>query len=275
MALLLLKLVVTPLFIGGASLVARRWGPAFGGWIIALPLTSGPVALFLALDRGSAFASAAAEASLAGCVAISAYGLVYARTARRHGWPGALAAGLVGWLVAALGVQPMLNWPVPALFALVAVVIVVAAQLMPAGGSAAAAATSSRWDVPVRMAVATSVVIGVTAAAPSLGTGASGLLAMLPIMATILAVFAHRAGGTSDGIAIQRGILSGLFGTAVFLAVVAGSIERLGVAVAFGMALAAVIAIETVVLLVLRSRSTTDARGPTGPTEAPVRPTLS
>jgi hypothetical protein len=81
--LLLLKLVLTPVFIGGASLAARRWGPAFGGWIISLPLTSGPVALFLALDRGSAFASAAAEASLAGCIAISAYGLIYARTAGR------------------------------------------------------------------------------------------------------------------------------------------------------------------------------------------------
>ena len=143
-ALLLLKLVLTPLFIGGPSLAARRWGPGLGGWIISLPLTSGPVALFLAFDRGSAFAGAAAEASLAGCVAISAYGVVYVRAAGRYGWPGALAAGLVGWLLAALAVQPTLHWPVPALFALVALVIVVAMRFMPAGGSAAAAATWTR-----------------------------------------------------------------------------------------------------------------------------------
>jgi hypothetical protein len=274
-ALLLLKLVLTPVFIGGASLAARRWGPAFGGWIISLPLTSGPVALFLALDRGSAFASAAAEASLAGCIAISAYGLIYARTAGRYGWPGALAAGLVGWLLAALAIQPMLHWPVPALFALVALVIIAAVKLMPARGSAAAAATWSRWDVPLRMAVATSVVIGVTAAAPTLGTGTSGLLAMLPIMGTILAVFAHRAGGASDGVAVQRGILSGLFGTAAFLAVVAGSIERIGVAGSFGIALVTVVAIQTVVLLVLRARSSADAGGLPRPVDSPIRPTLS
>ena len=167
MALLLLKLVLTPVFIGGASLGARRWGPAFGGWIISLPLTSGPVALFLVLDRGPAFAAAAAEASLAGCVAIAAFGVVYARTAGRHGWPVALAAGLAGWLLVALAVQPILHWPVLALFALVALVIFLAVELMPASASKAKATTWSRWDVPLRMAVATSVVIVVTAAAPA------------------------------------------------------------------------------------------------------------
>ena len=171
--------------------------------------------------------------------------------------------------------QPTLHWPVPALFALVALVIVVAMRFMPARGSAAAAATWSRWDVPLRMAVATSVVIGVTAAAPFLGAGTSGLLAMLPIMGTILAVFAHRAGGTSDGIAVQRGILSGLFGTAAFLAIVAGSIERLGIAASFGIALVTVVAIQTVLLLVLRARSTAEAGELAGPADAPVRPTLS
>lgn len=272
MALLVLKLVLTPLFIGGASIAARRRGPAFGGWLISLPLTSGPVALFLALDQGPAFGSAAAEASLAGCIAISAYGLIYARTGPRYGWRGALGAGLAGWLAAALAVQPMLHWPVPALFALVALVIIAAVQLMPARSSAIAAATWSRWDVPVRMAVATSVVIGVTAAAPLLGTGPSGLLAMLPMMGTILAVFAHRAGGTSDGIAVQRGILSGLIGTAAFLAVVAGSIENLGVVASFGVALVTVILIQAVILLVLRAGSTAQAGGLAGRADKPMRP---
>ncbi len=59
MGFLVLKLVLTPVLIGGASLGARRWGPTVGGWIVSLPLTSGPVVLFLALDRGPAFAVAA------------------------------------------------------------------------------------------------------------------------------------------------------------------------------------------------------------------------
>lgn len=272
MALLLLKLVLTPAFIGGASLGARRWGPALGGWIIALPLTSGPVALFLVLDRGAAFGAAAAEASLAGCVAITAYGLAYARSAGRLGWPAAVGVALACWLLAALAVQPALRWPVWALFALAALAIGVALPLMPAGAARAPAAAWGRWDVPLRMAVATAVVLAVTAAAPVLGAGASGLLAMLPVMGTVLAVFAHRAGGAPDGVAVQRGILSGLLGTAAFLAVVAGSVASAGVAASFGLALAAVVAVQSAALLALRARSTAGPRGATR-AGAPARPT--
>jgi hypothetical protein len=53
---LVLKLVLTPLLIGAASLAGRRWGPAIAGWLVGLPLTSAPVALFLALDLGIGFA---------------------------------------------------------------------------------------------------------------------------------------------------------------------------------------------------------------------------
>src|SRR5215218_6073961 len=33
-----------------ASLAVRRWGDAIGGWLVGLPLTSGPVAAFLAIQ---------------------------------------------------------------------------------------------------------------------------------------------------------------------------------------------------------------------------------
>jgi hypothetical protein len=46
------KIAVTPLLIGGASLAGRRFGHRIGGWLVALPLTSGPVTFFLATDHG-------------------------------------------------------------------------------------------------------------------------------------------------------------------------------------------------------------------------------
>jgi hypothetical protein len=46
------------------------------GWFVGLPLTSGPVALFLALDHGATFASGAALGSLAGAMAEAAFALV-------------------------------------------------------------------------------------------------------------------------------------------------------------------------------------------------------
>jgi len=47
---LLLKLIVTPVLIGAASLAGRRWGETLSGWFIGLPLTSGPVCWFLAIE---------------------------------------------------------------------------------------------------------------------------------------------------------------------------------------------------------------------------------
>src|SRR5437660_633846 len=47
MTLLLAKLVLTPLLIAAVTLAGRRWGPGVGGWLAGLPLTSGPVSVFL------------------------------------------------------------------------------------------------------------------------------------------------------------------------------------------------------------------------------------
>jgi hypothetical protein len=53
--LLLLKLILTPALIGLASLAGRRWGHAISGWVVALPLTTGPIVFFLAITHGPAF----------------------------------------------------------------------------------------------------------------------------------------------------------------------------------------------------------------------------
>jgi hypothetical protein len=75
---------------------------------------------------------------------------------------------------------------------------------------------------------------------------------MLPVIATVLTIFTHRREGAEPAIGVLRGILTGLFGTAAFLAVVSVSVERLGVAAAFTAAIATVVAIQVVALSVLR-----------------------
>ena len=247
MAIALLKLVLTPLLVGGASLGARRWGPTVAGWIVSLPLTSGPVALFLALDRGPAFAAAAAHASLAGCVAIAGYCLAYARLAPR-GWPRALAASAAGWLAGALVGLLAGTASVGATLGLAVAVAIAALALMPSATSSRGERPAPRGELAMRMVVAAGVVIAVTAAAPVVGPAASGLLAMLPIIGSILTVFAQRAGGAPAAIGIQRGILSGLVGTAAFLAVVAATIEPWGVLAAFGSAVVTVVVVQLTAL---------------------------
>ena len=98
---LVLKLVLTPALIGGASLAARRWGHAVSGWLVGLPLTSGPIAFFLALERGTSFATAAAIGSLAGATAEVAFCVAYAAVAARVAWPAAFAIGSAAFVIAA------------------------------------------------------------------------------------------------------------------------------------------------------------------------------
>src|SRR5438046_6251174 len=93
MDILVLKLVATPLLIGMASLAGRRWGETVSGWFIGLPLTSGPVCWFLAIEQGTSFAAAAARGCLAGAAAEAGFCLAYGAAARNAGWPGSFAPG--------------------------------------------------------------------------------------------------------------------------------------------------------------------------------------
>jgi hypothetical protein len=89
---------------------------------------------------------------------------------------------------------------------------------------------------------------------------------MLPIIGTILAVFAQRTGGPQDGIGVQRGILAGLFGTAAFLAVVAWALTPWGIGPAF---LGAIVTVTLVQVFSLRL-FTPMRRAAPAPASAPV-----
>jgi hypothetical protein len=72
------------------------------------------------------------------------------------------------------------------------------------------------------------------------------------VYVTVLAVFAHHLEGPGSAIHVVRGLQIGLFGTIVFFLVINASIERLGIAVAFGTGLVAVVMVQTVSLRLLR-----------------------
>src|SRR6185437_1795920 len=101
MEILLLKLSVTPLLIAMASLAGRRWGETVSGWFIGLPLTSGPVFWFLALEQGTGFAAAAARGCLAGAAGEAGFCLFYAAAARHAGWVRSIAAGTFAYAICA------------------------------------------------------------------------------------------------------------------------------------------------------------------------------
>ena len=263
MAALALKLVLTPLLIGGATLVARRWGPLVGGWIIALPLTSGPILFFLALDHGPAFASVAAVGSLAGLAAIAAFCLGYAFVVRRagrseparDGWfaPGLGVAGAsLAFAVAAVALQPLVAISIWLVLLVVLVAVTIAARLIPRSGELHPPIEHPWWDLPGRMVVATSLVVGLTAVAPLLGPGWSGLVATFPVYLSVMAAFAHRHAGPAAADDVLRGMLAGLYGTAAFYVVLNLALLPLGIATAFVAAIATALVIDAATLRAVR-----------------------
>jgi hypothetical protein len=219
MAAVLLKLLITPALIAATTLLARRWGPAAGGAIAGLPLTSAPVSVFLALEQGPAFAAAAAGGTLLGLLSQAALCWTYSAVARRTGWWPSAIAGVAAFLAMTLALRPV-SLPVWPRFALVSALLMLTAAAIPAATAAPRAERPPRWDVPARMAVATMMVLGLTAVAAWLGPIWTGLLSPFPVFALVLGAFTHRAEGPGAAAALLRGIVLGSLAHAVMFALI-------------------------------------------------------
>ena len=251
MLLFFFKLFTTPLLIALATLVSRRYGQSVAGWLVGLPLTSGPIAVFLAIDNGTAFSEAAALGSLQGTTAQAAFVVAYSRCARRTSWPVALllacgAFGLSGTIleVIDLGALPLAAIAVAALSA-----GLVAAK---APAPLAPLAKPPRSDLLVRMAVAALLVVAVTASSRALGPEASGLLATFPLFASILGVFAQRQLGPAAAQHALRGLLYGLYSFTGFFVTVHFLIVPLGIAACIACAIVIALAIHWITYRMLR-----------------------
>jgi hypothetical protein len=232
MATFLFKLILSPLLIGAVSLVGRRWGPAVSGWLVGLPLTSGPVVLFLALDQGPAFAAASAQAIMLGIISVGVFCLTYSRLARRWDWPPVL---LTGWLMVLISTWVLNQIAVGLAPAFAGAVLVLGGvfKCLPAAPGPLPAAATPRWDLPLRMVVAAGFVLAITGLAGMLGPHLSGLLAPFPIFASILGVFTHRFQGAAVTAKLLRGVVLGSFSFAGFFLVVAALLPWAGIALTF------------------------------------------
>jgi hypothetical protein len=177
--LLLVKLLLTPVLIGGASLVARRWGPALAGWLVALPLTSGPVVVYVALEHGVPLGIDVGLAVISGGFGLCAYAITYARAATATGARWSFALATAAFLVAGLAVAFGNPTSLGPLSIGVAIAMLAAILLVPAAPAVHAASRPPRWDLPARVIVGTTLVVGLSALAPILGSRLSGLAATI------------------------------------------------------------------------------------------------
>lgn len=252
MDLLIFKLVATPLLLLAATLSIRRWGESIGGLLVGLPLTSGPVSVFLALEHGPSFAAQATSGSLAATAAQATFCLAYCRLSI-VGWPFALAGACAAFSLTAILLK-LSGFSPSGLFFIAMLAMTLTLRLIPEEAVSGSKIGMPWWDLPLRMGLITSLVIGVTLVAPYVGPMGSGVLAAFPFIATILAVFAHHVIGAAVARQILRGMVAGLLAFAVFFYVLGLMLETYDLLVAYSCAVFGALAVQAISWYRVRAR---------------------
>lgn len=241
--MLLLKLTLVPLFLLLVSLAAKRWGPGVAGWLAGLPVVAGPILGFIAVENGAAFGAGAATAALGGVLGAVAFNLAYAHMALRGHWPAALAAALAAWMAATVLVAPL---PVDVTWSLAVALAALwlGPRLSPQVQAVLQARPMARGELLLRLAAGAALTLVATLAAAQLGSRWSGLLAVFPLLSTVLAVFSHRQQGAAYIAALLRSMLAGLYAFAAFCAVLALALPVWPLPIAFAAAVLACLLVQ-------------------------------
>lgn len=252
MNILVLKLIMAPIIIGSASLAGRRWGSAVSGWIVGMPITSGPIVFILALSHDAAFAANAALGVLSGGLSLVAYALTYSWLATRFRWQVALTGSLLVFVISTTLLQNF-TFPLIPIFIAVCAAILIGLRLMPKDEVTEADKTKpGRWDIPARILIGTSLILLITGIAPFTGPRLTGLLTTIPLYVTILGIFAQRHQGPAAATHVFRGLLYGMFAFTGFFIMLGLTLERTSIAAAFLSATFMALIIQGCSLFVLR-----------------------
>lgn len=222
----LFKLSAAPLLILFVTLLARRFGPALGGLMMGIPLLTGPISVFTALEQGADFARQAAVANLVGQISTCIFCFVYALAAARWGaWISAVC-GVLGFLVATF-VWNQFHWSLAGAVALFAFGLVVLLWFFPKPPGNTPGRTAPWWELPARMLVAGCFVLAITLISARLGPQLSGLIAPFPVFVLILVVFSHLHDGSNASAVMTKGVVLGSPAFGAFFMAVAVGLEHL------------------------------------------------
>lgn len=239
--ILLLKLTLAPLLVAIATIVAQRRGPGAGGLLMGLPLTTGPIFLFLAIDKGPRFAEGAAAGVLFGLAGLAAFAVAYVAASAQTGWVASLASATVAFFAASASARYLGSDVIVAgLTAWVSLLL--AASLIQRQETGSSRAPLPWWNLLVRMFAVSALTLATTEAAAMLGPVPSGILGTYPVAISVVVAFTHGQFGRDPAEAMLRGCVLSWFSFANCFVVIGLSVPRLGTgaAIGFGVLAAAV-----------------------------------
>jgi hypothetical protein len=216
---LIMTMSFTPVAVLLVTLAGRRWSQLVGGWLAALPLTSGPLVLAVGLLDGSGAARELSDGILTGIPMIVVFCTGYRALAGRHDWPVCLAVAAAATALTAglLGLMALPAWASAGL-----VGVAVAATILRRQPDQDHGTEASAWELPIRVTVTTGLVLGLSIVSNLAGPRLAGVLAAFPALACVLAAMTHRSGGSAAAIELVRGLVVGLGPTTLLFLVLAG-----------------------------------------------------
>jgi hypothetical protein len=194
---LALKMVLTAIVVVVTSVVVERTGPFIGALIAALPTAAGAAYVILAIQHPPSFIAGSAVGSITVSAAVSVFSAIYIILAQRHGVLFSLSISLAVWFALAAAFR-FIDWtPLSAVILNVivfGVTVPLSWRYREAGPPKKFLRT--RYDIPLRAIAAAIVVAIVTTASSRIGSFASGMFAVFPIILCSSIVILHpRVGG--------------------------------------------------------------------------------
>jgi uncharacterized membrane protein (GlpM family) len=175
--------------------------------------------------------------------AMIAFCVTYAQVAQRLSWPWALTMALLVW--ASVAVVLSLIPPSLALSVIAAATALLAAPyLFPSVQPVVSGPAPKSDKLLLRMMAGALLTLAVTLLASTVGERWSGLLAVFPVLGSVMAVFSQQTRGPAFTAALLRATATGMYSFAAFCLVLALALPRfgwigfvLGIGASFGMLL--------------------------------------
>jgi hypothetical protein len=251
--ILALKLLLTPLLVACVTLAGRRWGPTASGLLIGMPLMSGPISLFLAVEYGRGFAAQAVVGILVGQGSFCLFSLAYGLTAQKWSWRVSTLAGVLTFIVITV-VWNRFSWSLLSACAILLGTIVLGSWRLPCNkASPEALPRPPHWDLAARMVIAPTFVLVVTTGASFLGPQLSGLMTPFPTTGLVVAIFTHHQQGIDAVSRLLRANIVGSLGFAGFFLVVGLCILQLSLLWTYALAIAVALCLSGVSYSIART----------------------
>jgi hypothetical protein len=215
---ILVKIACAIVIVVSASRATERLGPFLGSMIATLPVSTGPIYVFLAIDHGPQFISDSARMGVVAVVATVAFVGVHAVVAQRHATFVSWLAATLAWFAVAALLQ-LREWSFLEACALFAACFALAIRALRrfVVEVKAPPLPRVRFDLALRSALVAGVVIATTVASNALGPSATGTLATYPVVFTSLVLILQPRCGGPFTASLLVNALKGLigFGTAL------------------------------------------------------------